>query len=738
MLQKKSVLARLLANENVTVQQGNYPTASFDVVNRVLNLPLWKDMSSDLYDLLVGHEVSHALHTPSDPKVLNIPNVPFSFVNVVEDIRIEKMIMRKYPGLVANFTRGYDELLEMDLFGIKDKDINLMPFMDKLNIKSKGRAAVEVEFTDEETPYFEKAMAVETFEDVREVVLEIAEWLRSKNEELEDPETQQDFSQSPEDDEDNQPADSMPVESNEDKPESEDETEEGNGKETEKDGEDESEEENDSKGSASDDSDDDGDEESDDEDEQSKSGAGGDIHSIIKESSDDVDDLDEVSTDIAQHNNESKLLDDSAKIFAQGMSRDEYEAYTVKFEQILETRQEQIKFVNNNYPSRVPEAEKAWAEFQADAKPVVNLMAKEFEMRKAAYRTKRAKTSTKGSLDVAKLHAYKYDDNLFKQVTTLADGKSHGLMMLVDYSGSMNNVMPAVIRQTATLVMFCKRVGIPFQVFGFTSPYSSKVDRTVKWKNPANRVATRIENDELQLTELYSSRMNKRQLEFALKTAIFCAYEPYYFQTPLERLGNTPLNSAVMAMQYAIEDFRKQNPVDKMRLITLTDGDSNSIRVDTGVDINESNRYNAWRTPIIVEVNGKKVEMGRSYHDGLDNTSKIIKAVAGKDVTIINFFITDNRGFREQLFRLFPWETSKQTAARKELKTTGAFIVDNDIGYDRRFLIIDRGQSMSGKTDDLEVDSTATPAQIARAFKKFSGSKKNNRVITKKFAEMIA
>ena len=182
MLQKKSVLARLLANENISVRQGNFPTASFDVVNRVLNLPNWKDMSNDLYDMLVGHEVSHALNTPSDPEVLNIPNVPFSFVNIVEDIRIEKLIMRKYPGLVGNFTRGYDELMEMDIFGTKDQDLNEMPFMDRLNIKSKGRAAVEVEFSDEETPYFEKAMAVETFEDVREVVLELAEWLRSKNE----------------------------------------------------------------------------------------------------------------------------------------------------------------------------------------------------------------------------------------------------------------------------------------------------------------------------------------------------------------------------------------------------------------------------------------------------------------------------------------------------------------------------------------------------------------------------
>ena len=68
MIEKKSVLARLLANENITVQQGNFETAYFDIVNRVLGLPLFKDMSNDLYDLMIGHEVSHALYTPADPE----------------------------------------------------------------------------------------------------------------------------------------------------------------------------------------------------------------------------------------------------------------------------------------------------------------------------------------------------------------------------------------------------------------------------------------------------------------------------------------------------------------------------------------------------------------------------------------------------------------------------------------------------------------------------------------------
>ena len=729
MLQKKSVLARLLANENISVRQGNYATASFDVVNRVLNLPNWKDMSNDLYDMLVGHEVSHALNTPSDPEVLNIPNVPFSFVNIVEDIRIEKLIMKKYPGLVGNFTRGYDELIQMDIFGTKGKDLNELPFMDRLNIKSKGRAAVEVEFSDEEQYYFDKAMAVETFEDVREVVLELAEWLRSKNEVTEEDANQ--FNDSDEGEDQEQGENDTSPESNEDSGEDESQ-EDGQGEESEEPGDEEGEEENVGSASGSDQSDEDDDEEN--EDREGARGTDGDFHSLIKKSSDEVDDLDEVQTDINQHNNESKLLDDSAKVFVQALSRAEYEKYTIPYKDVFDARIDMIQMVEERFGKfRIEGAEEAWKKFEAEAKPIVNLMAKEFEMRKAAYRTKRAKTSTKGSLDVTKLHAYKYDDNLFKQVTTLADGKSHGLMMLVDYSGSMHDVMPAVIRQTITLVMFCKRVGIPFQVYGFTSPHGG-MDRTLE----LDKSVSRFDSSDLQMIELYSSSMSKKDLEFAMRTAIYAAHDPYYFQSRLDRLGNTPLNSALMAMQYAIEDFRKKHPVDKMRLITLTDGESNSVRINEGSDLRGDDRAWNWKTPIITEVNKKRIELQRGYQSSNENTAKIIRAVCGDDISVINFFIADNRGLRQELYRIFPWEEDNQKAARKQMRDTGAFVIDGDIGYDRRFIIMNKGSAISSQSEDLEVAEDATPAQIAKAFKKFSGSKKNNRVIAKKFAEMVA
>ena len=106
--QSKSILARLLANENVTVQRGNYKTAFFNVESRVLGLPLFtNDYGSDVEDLFIGHEVGHALFTPADGwhDSATEMQIPRSFLNVIEDIRIERKIQEKYPGLSTSFKR---------------------------------------------------------------------------------------------------------------------------------------------------------------------------------------------------------------------------------------------------------------------------------------------------------------------------------------------------------------------------------------------------------------------------------------------------------------------------------------------------------------------------------------------------------------------------------------------------------------------------------------------------------
>ena len=119
----KSLLAKLLASENLTIEHGNYETASMDVKNRVLRLPIWKEMSGSLYDLMVLHEVGHALYTPEDGwhESASDKGAGYkSFLNVVEDARIEKFARRDYPGLVGPFLRGYKTLIKNDFFGSLD------------------------------------------------------------------------------------------------------------------------------------------------------------------------------------------------------------------------------------------------------------------------------------------------------------------------------------------------------------------------------------------------------------------------------------------------------------------------------------------------------------------------------------------------------------------------------------------------------------------------------------------
>ena len=113
-MKNKSQLAKLLATENIEVQENQVQTASFDVVNRILTIPIFKEeqKSKHVYDMLVGHEVSHALYTPSDSwKEMSKRTKEFkSFVNVIEDARIDKLIQKKYPGLVDDYLKGFDKM----------------------------------------------------------------------------------------------------------------------------------------------------------------------------------------------------------------------------------------------------------------------------------------------------------------------------------------------------------------------------------------------------------------------------------------------------------------------------------------------------------------------------------------------------------------------------------------------------------------------------------------------------
>ena len=168
----KGNLARLLATENLVVEHKQTPTAYFDVDTRVLVLPKWDKASDIVYDMLVGHEVGHALFTPNEDW-RDTADCPKDFVNVIEDARIEKLMKRKYPGLKKSFVGGYKELNDRDFFNIHGEDLEDLSLIDRINLHFKIGANALIPFSIEEKVFVARTDVAETFEEVLQIAIDV-------------------------------------------------------------------------------------------------------------------------------------------------------------------------------------------------------------------------------------------------------------------------------------------------------------------------------------------------------------------------------------------------------------------------------------------------------------------------------------------------------------------------------------------------------------------------------------
>ena len=184
-----SPFARLLATEAIrVVHKKDAETAAFDIKDRVLTLPLWTGMSREVYDMLIGHEVAHALFTDAaiDEKSGHLkacvdidpdnPDGPKSILNIVEDARIERLIKAKYPGIKRDFVMGYRWLWDNEIFPIEDMGgISNADLLDRLNLHFKLGiiGIIEIPFTEEEKVWVDRLENTKTFEDVVEVARDL-------------------------------------------------------------------------------------------------------------------------------------------------------------------------------------------------------------------------------------------------------------------------------------------------------------------------------------------------------------------------------------------------------------------------------------------------------------------------------------------------------------------------------------------------------------------------------------
>lgn len=752
-LETKSQLAKLIATENITIQHNQVKTASFDTVNRVLTLPIFKVQSGDVYDMLIAHECSHALHTPAEGwKQISDDDSLRQYVNVLEDTRIDILIQKKYPGVVRNYLNGFDIMEKSNFFGLNGKNIDTdLMLIDKINVRSKSSNRLPFKFSKEDEKWLELVDGLKTFDDVVKLSKDMLNWQKKRLESLK---KLPDFDDHPfndsygdgdttdidsEDSQDSDNADddgnTINEENGEDKPHN--------------DGEDESRVFT--------------------PDEFGAGGEGGlDPNKLKVITNESMEKAKEELLNTSTKYNYFKLPEPnlkqvivSSKKWIEIWKKNEYSKSDYSTNYTTESRKEYINWLDNKYK-----------EFKKDNKKTVMYLVKEFEMKKSATAYKRSSTSKTGVIDTLKLKDYKFSEDIFKRLTITPDAKNHGMMMLLDWSGSMCDNIKQTIEQLMNLVWFCDKVNIPYEVYLFTSEMDGKENK-YKYLDDGDKIINgEIKTwnykhgdgffGNLNLVNVASHKMKKKELDQSLTYLYHMGlyYNERYtyrnddndqhkgdrYLVPDEFwLGTTPLNEALVVMNKLIPMFKRKYNIEKMTFITLTDGGSNSNYGAPRIENDGKNLSvvdgSSGGTPVIT-INKKQYKAPENAMRG-SLTEMLLTALQEQHgVNTIGFYVV------KHLRRMYELElmvgdykdwNDKQT---KIAKIKSQFVKEKcaDVfngGYNKYFLL--NGKDMKVENTDLSGVSEGMKAgKIKQLFSKSMKGRIVSRALLNKFIKEVA
>ena len=742
----KGQLAKLLATEDLIIENRKVETAMFDVERRVLTLPMWEKASASVYDLLVGHEVGHALYTPVDNWKKDYPDLPMSYVNILEDVRIEKLMKRKYAGIVKTFFNGYKELSSQDFFELEENDVEEMGLPDRLNLNAKIGNFVDVPFSDNENYFINKANKTETFQEVLDLSIELFDYMKeqikdsmaSNGGELDEEwKVGNDFSVG-------ESSEGIPFQETESDQDGDSEETKGQSKESQSTPDLGSDFDTEDMEAASD----------------ITGGEHGGLETITdKTLSDNLENLnnkDRPSSRDPEYCTIPELKLDNLHIKVNDIHSTLDDWYT---EQQRRYDLSRIEMPGRSERNVYQEVDNEYRLFRRSAQKEVNYLVKEFECRKSADAYARATVSKTGVLDCTKLHSYKYNEDLFKKITTLPDGKNHGLIFVLDWSGSMSTVLMDTIKQLYNLVWFCKKVQIPFQVFAFTNewnrysqydPNNSYIGHySLPFEHHEVKDGQFIVDNQFAMLEFLSSDVKKKDLEHHMlniwRTASVMDSRgrwnnDYFYQAPHGlSLSGTPLNEALVSLNSLIPQFKKKTGVQKIQCITLTDGEAHPISFSKRFTDKDGNTWMGSRSSthgsvFIRDTNGKTHNCGDNYHE---LTGALIQQLRGRftDVNFIGIRVLNKSESSSFIRRYSDWDQDKVANLQNQWRKTKSVMIENGGGYHAYFAL---SSSALNSDDSFEVKEDATKSQIKAAFKKSLSAKKMNKKVLGQFMEYIA
>lgn len=702
----KSTLAKLLATENISVVYQNVQTASFNIESRTITLPVWNDTTPEILDLLVGHEVGHAIDTPRDYGTAQdgMPSGFRSFLNVIEDARIERRMKDRYPGLRRSFTKGYTQFLERDFFEIKDKDVNQMLLIDRINMAFKLGPMFPIEFSPEEKVFVNRIERCDTFEEVVAIAKDMYGYCQQELEEKRE-QAMQEFQDK---------LDSGEFEEDENQPDSWNEFE--------------------------------GDYENDGENgEFDEYGDGEDDTTTDTPSYSDpkeLQDYDEVksATDENLEKSVRKLAEKKQILVAKlPDSRNyKYDNLIVPFKKLLGKVITDLAYdpsYSDGYEAN------ALVEFEKRNKNAVAYLVKEFEMKKKAAELRRVTISDTGTLDTNKLHTYKFNDDIFRKVGSVAAGKNHGVVMFLDWSGSMTDNMVGTIEQLISMTSFCRKVNIPFEVYAFSTVYFEST--TTQRENFYTSENCELETGKhWNLLNLLSSRMKNQEYRKMANDLLNMArfftvrYGSSYVASNMQ-LGGTPLNECIIASIGIVNNFKKAYRIEVTDVIYLTDGeDSSRMYVK-----NEHSSYSVGYPTIGSVSYIEDQETNKKYRINESGVTPVLLTILRERTqsNLIGFYIIENRKRNFDSVYRANNATFPSITQYNQFKAEKHFALSN-CGYSKYFLI-PGGDDLQVEDDtlsDILQDSKEVSARKLRgAFLKMNQNRLANRVLLSKVIEEL-
>ena len=379
-------------------------------------------------------------------------------------------------------------------------------------------------------------------------------------------------------------------------------------------------------------------------------------------------------------------------------------------------------------------------------------------------------------------------------MTVTPDGKNHGLMMFIDWSGSMHDKIAPTIKQLMNLTMFCRKVQIPFEVYAFSNnnnfgvtkdEYGNSVGR--KRPVPNYKDGDMTVDASLLLLNLISSKMTAKEYEEGMLNLHFIAttygYDRYgyrgknydYEAAKAEQwkddlpgvprgfqLSSTPLNDTIMAAMKMVPAFQKKYNIDKMNTVFLTDGASDGGERIISTKEGDKTEPDSWlhrriggdwkfkyqkydSNVILTDRKSKKsLPVGNARRHLTDALLKVLKMRTGSKV--LGFFVDEKTTIgKNTLNRYFPQEdfynrgvkTFDRKKVTAEFRKNKCLVVTENTGYDELYLLA--GGKMNVVDSGMETPSeNAKKGEIKRLFAGSLKNSKTSRVVLNKFIKQVA